>query len=199
TGSGSSGGPNAAGIRGFAPEAEIHAFKVFPGGRFSSLIEALDLCIERGIDVVNLSLGSDEVSELVTRKILEAQSRGVACIVAAGNSGGPVQFPGNLPNVLTVSAIGKTGEYPEDTYHAQTLDAQMPAINGIYPAKFSCHGPGIDVCAPGVAVVSCVAGGGYAAWDGTSMATPHITGLAALLLAHHPLFQGQLKDRQSVV
>lgn len=197
TGSGSSGGSNAAGIRGFAPEAEIHAFKVFPGGRFSSLIEALDLCIERGIDVVNLSLGSDEVSELVTRKILEAQSRGVACIVAAGNSGGPVQFPGNLPNVLTVSAIGKTGEYPEDTYHAQTLDAQMPAINGIYPAKFSCHGPGIDVCAPGVAVVSCVAGGGYAAWDGTSMATPHITGLAALLLAHHPLFQGQLKMRSA--
>lgn len=194
---GTGSGPNAAGIRGFAPEAEIHAFKVFPGGRFSSLIEALDLCIERGIDVVNLSLGSDEVSELVSQKILEAQSRGVACIVAAGNSGGPVQFPGNLPNVLTVSAIGKTGEYPEDSYHAQTMDRQMPAINGIYPAKFSCYGPGIDVCAPGVAVVSCVAGGGYAAWDGTSMATPHVTGLAALLLAHHPLFQGTLKMRSA--
>ncbi|HEY4544935.1 MAG TPA: S8 family serine peptidase [Pedomonas sp.] len=190
-------GPNVSGVRGFAPEAEIFALKVFPGGRFSSLIEALDLCIERGIDVVNLSLGSDEVSELVTQKILEAQSRGVACIVAAGNSGGPVQFPGNLPNVLTVSAIGKTGEYPEDTYHAQTLDPQIPPINGIYPAKFSCFGPGIDVSAPGVAIVSCVAGGGYAAWDGTSMATPHVTGLAALLLAHHPLFQGALKTRSA--
>lgn len=194
---GAASGPNATGIRGFAPEAEIYAFKVFPGGRFSSLIEALDLCIERGIDVVNLSLGSDEVSELVTQKILEAQSRGVACIVAAGNSGGPVQFPGNLPNVMTVSAIGKTGEYPEDTYHAQTVDPQSPPVNGIYPAKFSCFGPGIDVSAPGVAVVSCVTGGGYAAWDGTSMATPHVTGLAALLLAHHPLFQGSLKARSA--
>lgn len=188
-------GQNVSGIRGFAPEAELYALKVFPGGRFSSLIEALDLCIDRGIDVVNLSLGSDEVSELVTQKILEAQSRGVACIVAAGNSGGPVQFPGNLPNVLTVSAVGRTGEYPEDTYHAQTVDPQLPPINGIYPAKFSCFGPGIDVTAPGVAIVSCVAGGGYAAWDGTSMATPHITGLAALMLAHHPLFQGALKTR----
>jgi len=194
---GAGSGPNAAGIRGFAPEAEIHAFKVFPGGRFSALIEALDLCIERGIDVVNLSLGSDEVSELVTQKILEAQSKGVACIVAAGNSGGPVQFPGNLPGVLTVSAIGKTGEYPEDSYHAQTLDPSLPINNGIFPAKFSCFGPGIDVCAPGVAILSCVAGGGYAAWDGTSMATPHVTGLAALLLAHHPLFQGPLKARSA--
>ena len=192
---GAASGPNVAGVRGFAPEAEIHALKVFPGGRFSSLIEALDLCIEHGIDVVNLSLGSDEVSELVTLKILEAQSRGVACIVAAGNTGGPVQFPGNLPNVLTVSAIGKTGEYPEDTYHAQTIDPQMPPINGIYPARFSCFGPGIDVSAPGVAVVSCAPGGGYAVWDGTSMAAPHVTGLAALLLAHHPLFQSTLKTR----
>lgn len=190
-------GPDGAGIRGFAPEAEIHALKVFPGGRFSALIEALDLCIEHGIDVVNLSLGSDEVSELVTQKILEAQSKGVACIVAAGNSGGPVQFPGNLPGVLTVGAIGKSGEFPEDSYHAQTLDPGLPVNNGIFPAKFSCYGPALDVSAPGVAILSCVAGGGYAAWDGTSMATPHVTGLAALLLAHHPLFQGPLKARSA--
>ena len=181
------------GIRGFAPEAEVHAFKVFPGGRFSNLIDALDQCIAREIDVVNMSLGSDQPSELVARKIQEALDHGVALIVAAGNSGGPVQFPGNLPNVLTVSAIGKMNEFPADTNHAQTV---MPGgLGEVFPAKFSCFGPQVEVCGPGVAIVSSVPGGGYAAWDGTSMAAPHVTGLAALVLAHHPAFQGRPKQR----
>ena len=182
------------GIRGFVPEAEIHAFKVFPGGRFSNLIDALDECIQREIDVVNMSLGSGQASELVTRKIVEATSQGVACIVAAGNSGGPVQFPGTLPNVLTVSAVGQLGTFPPDTFHAQAVLPTPSGIQGMFPAKFSCFGPSIDVCGPGVAILSCVPGG-YAAWDGTSMATPHITGLAALILAHHPVFQGPTKQR----
>jgi subtilisin len=181
------------GIRGFAPEAEVHAFKVFPGGRFSNLIDALDQCIEREIDVVNMSLGSDQPSELVARKIQEALEHGVALIVAAGNSGGPVQFPGNLPNVLTVSAVDRLNQFPADTNHAQTV---LPGgVGDVFPAKFSCFGREVEVCGPGVAIVSCVPGGGYAAWDGTSMATPHITGLAALVLAHHPAFQGRPKQR----
>jgi subtilisin len=184
------------GIRGFAPEAEVHSFKVFPGGRFSSLIDALDQCIAREIDVVNMSLGSDQVSELVTRKIQEALDRGVALIVAAGNSGGPVQFPGNLTNVMTVAAVGQLNQYPEDTNHAQNV---LPGgIGSIFPAKFSCYGSQIDICGPGVAIASSVPGGGYAAWDGTSMATPHVTGLAALILAHHPAFQGQPKQRNAL-
>ncbi|MER9567478.1 S8 family serine peptidase [Mesorhizobium sp. M0571] len=182
------------GVRGFAPEAELYAFKVFPGGRTSDLIDALDQCIDLGIDVVNMSLGTEVPSELVAQKILEARDKGVACIVAAGNSGGPVQFPGILPTVLTVSAVGKLNTYPIDTAHALTV---LPGgIGDIFPAKFSCFGPQVRVCGPGVAIVSCVPGG-YAAWDGTSMATPHITGLAALVLAHHPAFQGKPKQRNA--
>jgi subtilisin len=183
------------GIRGFAPEAEIHIFKVFPGGRFNDLISALDQCIERQIDVANLSLGSDQVSEIVQQKLQQARQAGVACIVAAGNSGGPVQFPAMLPTVLAVSAIGKTGEFPADSFHARTVLGSAGDPNGLFPAKFSCFGPQIGVCGPGVAILSTVPDKGYAAWDGTSMATPHVTGFAALLLAHHPLFQGPLKAR----
>jgi subtilisin len=185
------------GIRGFAPGAEVLVLKVFPGGRFSNLIDALDLCIERQIDVVNCSLGSGQVSEIVQRKMEEARQKGVACIVAAGNSGGPVQFPATLPSVLSVSAIGQERRYPADSYHAQAVMPEMIAANGVFPAKFSCFGPQVKVAGPGVAIVSTVPGGGYAAWDGTSMAAPHLSGLAALVLAHHPLFQGSLRARSA--
>ncbi len=184
----------ASGIRGFAPEAEIHACKLFPGGQVSQLIDALEYCIEKQIDVVNLSLGGAEPSEALEQQLIRARRAGVACIVAAGNSGGPVQYPAASPNVLAVSAIGKLDEFPSDSYHAQTLTANVDA-NGYYSASFSCFGPQVGVCGPGVAITSTVPPNNYAAWDGTSMAAPHITGLAALVLAHHPEFQSVYRAR----
>ncbi|MRW84252.1 S8 family serine peptidase [Pseudoduganella sp. FT26W] len=178
----------ASGIRGFAPEAEVHACKLFPGGQVSQLIDALEYCIDKQVDVVNLSLGGAEVSEALEQQIIRAKRAGVACVVAAGNSGGAVQYPASSPNVLAVAAIGKLDEFPADSYHAQTLDSNVDAY-GYFTAKFSCFGPQVAVCAPGVAITSCVPPNNFAAWDGTSMATPHVTGLAALTLAHHPDFQ----------
>jgi subtilisin family serine protease len=178
----------ASGIRGFAPDAEVHACKLFPGGQVSQLIDALEYCIDKQIDVVNLSLGGAEVSEALEQQIVRAKRAGIACIVAAGNSGGAVQYPASSPNVLAVAAVGKLDEFPADSYHAQTLDQNVDAY-GYFTAKFSCFGPQVAVCAPGVAITSCVPPNNFAAWDGTSMATPHVTGLAALTLAHHPDFQ----------
>ncbi|GJI94899.1 hypothetical protein RugamoR57_16170 [Duganella caerulea] len=178
----------ASGIRGFAPDAEVHACKLFPGGQISQLIDALEYCIDKQIDVVNLSLGGAEVSEALEQQIVRAKRAGIACIVAAGNSSGAVQYPASSPNVLAVAAVGKLDEFPADSYHAQTLDQNVDAY-GYFTAKFSCFGPQVAVCAPGVAITSCVPPNNFAAWDGTSMATPHVTGLAALTLAHHPDFQ----------
>jgi len=188
------GADNALGVRGFAPDAEIHACKLFPGGQISQLIDALEYCIEKQIDVVNLSLGGAEVSEALEQQIQRAKRAGIACIVAAGNSGGRVQYPASSPNVLAVSAIGHINEFPPDSYHTQTV-TQMMDPNGFFAAKFSCYGPEIAVCAPGVAITSSIPPNNYAAWDGTSMAAPHITGLAALVLAHHPEFQTTFKAR----
>jgi subtilisin len=182
------------GIRGFAPDAELHVCKLFPGGQVSQLIDALEYCIEKQVDVVNLSLGGAAPSEALEQQILRAKRAGIACIVAAGNSGGPVQYPASSPNVLAVAAIGKLDEFPPDSYHAQTLTQNVDA-NGFFSASFSCYGPQVGVCGPGVAITSTVPPNNYAAWDGTSMAAPHITGLAALVLAHHPDFQGSYRVR----
>jgi subtilisin len=97
-----------------------------------------------------------------------------------------------------VSAIGKLNEFPPDSYHAQEVVPGLVGVGGIFSAKFTCVGPQVRVSGPGVAIVSSVPGGGYAAWDGTSMATPHITGMGALLLAHHPIFRGMPRSAQRV-
>ncbi|HKT58968.1 MAG TPA: S8 family serine peptidase [Gemmatimonadales bacterium] len=184
------------GIRGIAPDAEIFAMKVVPGGRFSNLIDALNRCVELQVDLVNLSLGGDQYSELVEDRIREMKELGIACIIAAGSSGGPVQYPASSPHVLAVAAVGKQGEFPADSYHVtQVWEGSSDGGEEYFAARFSCAGPEIDVCAPGVAILSCVPPNNYAVRDGTSTAAPHVTGLAALVLAHHPDFQGPFKAR----
>ncbi len=181
-------------MRGFAPEAEVHILKVFPGGRFSSLLEALDYCLDLDIDLVNLSLGGPGRSEAVEQKLEEAALHGIACIVAAGNSGGPVQYPASSAYTLAVAALGRLNESPDKTWDATTVIPELVASDGIFTPSFGCFGPEVAVCAPGVGIVSTVPGG-FEPLSGTSVAVPHVTGLAALLLAHHPVFQGSLRIR----
>jgi subtilisin len=182
------------GVVGVVPEAVLHSCRIMPDGRFSDLIEAIDRCIAERIDVINLSLGNEQPSPLVARKIEQARQYGIACVAAAGSSGGPVMFPASLPAVLAVAAIGRLGDYPPESFHATRVYG-VPTVDGYFSASFTCHGPEVDVCAPGVAIVSSVPASGYAAWDGTSFATPYVTGLAALLLAHHPDFRGRFAAR----
>ncbi|MDB5482137.1 MAG: Peptidase and in, kexin, sedolisin, partial [Caulobacteraceae bacterium] len=188
-------GRSTPGVEGIAPGAEIHVFKLTPGGRFSDLIEALDQCMEREIDIVHLGVGAEAASELVAHKLAEARLAGVACIAAAGDSGGPVQFPAFLPGVLSVGAVGRLGEFPSDTHHGWTAVPDLTGLAGVFAANFSGAGPQLGVCAPGVAVISSVPGGGVAARDGTAIAAAHVAGFAAVVLAHHPLFRGVYRAR----
>lgn len=80
------GADTSTGIRGFAPDAEIHVCKVFPGGQASQLIEAIEYCIEKQIDLINLSVATNEVSEALEQQLLRAKRLGIACIASAGSS-----------------------------------------------------------------------------------------------------------------
>jgi len=174
---------------GCAPGAELHVFKVAPGGHCSDLLAALELCAQRRLDLVQIGVSAETRSELIAQKIAALRAEGIACIVGAGNSGGPVEFPADNPAVLCVGAIGRMGEYPADTRHAQRVLPGLVAADGLFATYFSAWGGAVAVSAPGVGVLSCVPGGGYAAWDGTAMAAAHVSGIAALLLSHHPLLQ----------
>jgi subtilisin family serine protease len=100
-----------------------------------------------------------------------------------------VQFPSSLPSVLAVSAVGWRAAFPSDSLHTQAIPEGGGTQDGYFTAAFTCFGPEVDVCGPGVAIVSSVPPDNFAAADGTAMATAHVTGLAALVLAHHPDFQ----------
>lgn len=172
-------------FRGVAPEAKIYSVKVFPGGFVSDLIEAIDWCREKRIDLVNLSLGGPAWSEALAAAIEEATNAGVTLIAATGNDGTGVAFPASHPDVLAVSAIGREGSFPADSAHLLKVGFARDWYGGLFAANFNNYGPEVKVCAPGVAIPSTVPTG-YAAWDGTSMACPLITGMLALALELYP-------------
>ncbi|MFF3070015.1 S8 family serine peptidase [Kitasatospora sp. NPDC057904] len=174
---------NGTGITGVAADAELHACKLYPGGRVSHLLQALDYCIGHGIDIAQLNLGCAAASQLLALKILDTHTAGTAVIVPAGDNGVSPAFPASLSTVLVVGAIGHTVAHPADP---RARDAgPLPTRPGSYAPSFTPPGPGVDLAAPGVAVITTAPTYGYTPADGTALAAAHIAGLAAVLLAHH--------------
>lgn len=176
---------NQIGIIGVAPGAEIYSLKVFPGGKFSDLIEAINWCVDNYMDVISMSMGSRSPSAQIEQALMEANERGITCIAAAGNDGGQVSYPAAYESVIAVSAIGKLGTFPEDSAHTLKIGNIFGYDGEIFLANFSNFGHQIAVCAPGIAILSSVPTG-YVSWDGTSMACPFISGLTALILEAYP-------------
>src|SRR5258707_10574827 len=113
----------ASGVRGYAPEAELHVCRLPPDARCSDLLAALDYCVQSGIDVAFLGFGCERGSAIVEQRIEAAKRNGVAMIAAAGNSAGAVLFPAFSPHVLAVRAIGQVGSDPE---HIQLANQSHP-------------------------------------------------------------------------
>lgn len=153
------------GVVGMAPQARLYAVKVLDAegnGNFSDVIAGIEWCAKNGMQVANMSLGASEGSEALHKAVIAAAKAGVAIIAAAGNdSGGKVSFPGAYPEVITVSSSDKNDKLSD----------------------FSSVGPEVDFIAPGSDINSTMMGGGFEELSGTSMATPHVSGLAALAIA----------------
>ena len=182
------GAHNGSGIRGFAPD-ELLRSPNLPRWPNQQPLDALDYCIEENIDVVNMSLGTGGSSQILLQKLAHAKATASPASWRPATPAGRSSFPGTLP---TSSPLGhRPGRpSPEQLPRSAALEPR-PVRPGLLSAQFSCHGPEVGVAGPGVAIVSSVPSTGFAAWDGTSMATPHMAGLAALILAHHPDFQSE--------
>jgi hypothetical protein len=150
---------------GVAPESSLFALKVLDSRGYGSeadVISAIDWAIDNELQVINLSLGSSRPSNAEAAAIRAALSNGVAVIAAAGNDGNSsYNFPASYPGVFSVAAVNHRNEH----------------------AYFSNHNNRVFISAPGVDIFSCYRGNSYRELSGTSMATPHITGAAALILS----------------
>jgi len=161
------GADNAIGVLGVAPQASLLAVKVLNrrgSGFYSDIIEGIQWSVNNGAQVINMSLGGSADSTALHNAIIAATNAGVVIVVAAGNSGpgdNTVNYPGKYAEVIAVSA----------TTSSNVL------------ASFSSRGPEVDLAAPGYNIYSCYKGATYKTLSGTSMATPHVAGVAALVIA----------------
>ncbi|MFE7403307.1 S8 family serine peptidase [Streptomyces sp. NPDC057557] len=176
--------------KGVAPGADLLAGKVLNdsgSGAESWIIAGMQWAVDQKADVVSMSLGSPTPTDCTDPMSVAAeelaQSKNTLFVIAAGNSGptlNTVSSPGCAPSVLTVGAVDR-----DDS-----------------TAQFSSRGPVIgshtlkpEIAAPGVAISAAAAGGrgvyAYRTMSGTSMATPHVAGAAAIVKQRHPEWTAQ--------
>ncbi|MFI1994362.1 S8 family peptidase [Actinoplanes sp. NPDC020271] len=163
---------NGIGVAGIAPDVTILPVRVLDAkgsGFDSDTAEGIVWAADHGADVINMSLGGTMPSTAVTNAVAYARGKGVVVVAAAGNDrakGSPTSYPGADPGVIAVAATD----------------------SGDVVASYSNAGSYVDVAAPGSGIISTypTAAGGYATMNGTSMASPHVAAVAALLLAAAP-------------
>ncbi len=186
------GGYDGLGIYGVAPQAKLWAYKVLGdnGSGYSDDIagairHVADEAVRTGSKVViNMSLGSSGKDSLIASAVDYAYSKGVLIVAAAGNSGysaNTIGYPGALVNAIAVAALENVQQ--NGTYRVANFSSRgNPNTDGDYYIQER----DIEVSAPGASIESTWYNGGYNTISGTSMATPHVAGLAAKVWSANP-------------
>lgn len=142
-------------------------------GSESDVIAGIEWCVKNNIDVINMSLGSTNASRAFESICNLAYDKGVIIVAAAGNESYGPSYPAAFDeSVIAVAAIDQYNEHAEFSNIWQTN----------------------DISAPGVGIMSCYPEGGYRILNGTSMATPHVTGTIALALSLFKQDPYQIED-----
>ena len=135
-------------------------------GSWSGVVAGVDTCVSNGAKVVSLSLGGyfySAITEEYYKDLYENQ--GILFVAAAGNGGNTNKlYPASYPSLMSVAAIDSNKN----------------------KASFSTFNDQVEISAPGVSIESSLPGNTYAKWSGTSMATPHVAGVAGLLWMYFP-------------
>ncbi len=174
---------NGIGVTGVAPEARLMPVKVldYAGqGSYSDVANGILWAVDNGADIINLSLGGPAGNSTMYDAVKYANDRGVLVVAASGNYGSSsLMYPAAYPEVMAVGAT------TIDYYQVESR------------ASYSNFGSGLSVVAPGTSIYSTSSYAGYTAKSGTSMATPHVAGLAAVVWGLEPTLTRN--DVQSVI
>jgi thermitase len=160
---------NGTGVAGLSWGAKIMPVKVmddYGRGEYEDVASGIIYAANNGADIINLSLGGSAASSVLKEAVEYAHNLGCVVVAATGNDNSSVNYPARYPEVLAVAATDS--------------DDQR--------ASFSNYGPQVDVAAPGVSIRSTYWWGGstYGWLSGTSQASPHVAGLAALIWSVNP-------------
>jgi subtilisin family serine protease len=181
-------------ISGVAPKAYLGNYKVYTvptadyglDGNSPEIAKGIDQAVADGMNVINLSIGEPEIAprrDIVVQALDNAAAAGVVPVVAADNDFdagglGTIGSPGNAPDAITVGASSMGNDAGTGPDHIADFSSAGPT-----PVSLQLKP---DVTAPGVDVLSSLPMQTFDWLSGTSMATPHVAGGAALLLQHHP-------------
>lgn len=157
------------GMIGVAPRSIVHPVKAFDhnGTAFvSDIILGIEWCVLNRMDIINMSFGMKNRSKALLTAVNNAYNAGVIIVASSGNDGklGTIDYPARFPQTVSVGATNKLGRV----------------------AAFTNRGKHIDIYAPGDKILSAWPQGKYHEMSGTSMATSHVSGAIALLLARKP-------------